>query len=1011
MISFSVPPELLEGDCINIDIPDSYNSIFDVGKTKITKKLSNTEFVFADIKPEGSSASIGPIKLIQVEAGELLETDVNEQVLTTVDQSGTNPAVVKKLTRCPEDCLSNAVRLPKGITKITSKFLDPDTGKERPRIVYTKLYRKLQLDSDITAETGTILVTPLETFTVDSKEDFQILIPAVRGRSSIYLKDPNELLKYPWIEVRNFDHKPSLSFSWEETPIHVQSSFIEYYKHEYKKQVNQNLTTVNLVFDKRSDTEAAEILQFLEAHLGCQKFRFQMPRPYLKDDDYTTTQTRPYQSTFFCPSWSHDVIYKNNHTITATFIESVSSPEEDLRSVFGIGRKEKKPCVGGEIYDPITTHDLCTYSSVLEVALGSGFQVVDGKKTMSARSKSVDLIFIVDASGSMTMQSFNVGGRGYQKYGAALDVVLKMITVIEDYIMPGTQSYNGNFEAPGLEFGGDPSGDASLPPWPISLVKPDGSRKSLANFSSLIAELYNAEEGAEGNSSENGLSPLYNKLKSNGYNLDNLDRFKIKIDQKRVNIGLIIMGNPGWGRPGSRTAVDVSDYSDSFDKLQAYKKIKNYQRYASFGENYPQAISMALAQLYNSPRAQHVTDRIIINLSDAQASNDGQFTGSRSFHGDFYNPPSLAMCGALRRNGELAKRRPTNKVLASYGYKSFSPITYMEGYKKIDKGEGKSALINPDYTVKGKSNPKWYEEKLPTVYIAATVGVPGRISRFAKNYVYDYDGPAPYTTPPTKKPQFYFPITDGGINSKELERLIDLIKVVEMLTTDSGYQNIFSITVHNCGPHDVTLLNTLVNVKSQPSPMEWTTEILKAGIPKGGNASQLQFTQPGEGVSSIKGGYGGQYYNDQKNQDLFGDSDEPSNILWESFNTKYEVYRAGELATIGGGWENNSSSTQGVRNVGVAFKGMPVRVFKADSGLEIIDYNIGNAVIQNEYKGDYSHLPKLKPGEDIDLFFGVRTKNLSDFGEGIQLVINSDDGTSKKMDCYGNINFDLTIKI
>ena len=69
------------------------------------------------------------------------------------------------------------------------------------------------------------------------------------------------------------------------------------------------------------------------------------------------------------------------------------------------------------------------------------------------------------------------------------------------------------------------------------------------------------------------------------------------------------------------------------------------------------------------------------------------------------------------------------------------------------------------------------------------------VSSLAKNYVYDYDGPSPYTAPPTKVPQFYFPITDGGVQSKELERLMSLIKTVEILTSDSGYNNLFSLTL------------------------------------------------------------------------------------------------------------------------------------------------------------------------------------------------------------------------
>ena len=99
--------------------------------------------------------------------------------------------------------------------------------------------------------------------------------------------------------------------------------------------------------------------------------------------------------------------------------------------------------------------------------------------------------------------------------------------------------------------------------------------------------------------------------------------------------------------------------------------------------------------------------------------------------------------------------------------------------------------------------------------------------------------------------------------------------------------------------------------------------------------------------------------------------------------------------------------TRGVLNTGVAFKGMPVRVFRAESGLEIVDYNIGNVNQSNNFKGDYSHLPKLKPNESLDLFFGLRVGRLSDVSEEVQFVVHTDDGTFNKTDCYGNINFNI----
>ena len=934
------------------------------------------------VDPEGGDTPVEPpLPTPSLEAVSILAvTDPNPTIPKTFK--------IEKLDRCPSDCLSSKPLLPDQVSTIVADPVDPTTGERKGSQLYLKNYRKIQIDSDITGETGTVTFTALEDFTLE-KGFTQVLIPTVQGESSIYLKDANQFTKYPWLKIRNLDHKPSIAFSLAQSPSHIQSNFVEYYNHSFKKGINQNLSTFNVVFDKRTDKEAAQILQFLEAHLGCKKFRFQMPRPYIKDDSYLTTQSRPYMSTFYCPSWGHDVVYKNNHTITATFIESATSKEEDLRSVFGIGgREEEKPCVGAEIYDPITNHDLCTFSSALEMAPGKGMDLVDGKPSIVPKAKAVDLVFIVDGSGSMTTRYLSAGGTRISKFAASLDMVLKMLVAYDSYIMPGTQAYGGvdagGFNAPPIEMG-EINGDASIPPWPAR----GDLGAAIQNLESLIQTLYNPLDPS---------TPMRSLLETNDYNVENLERFRIKIDQKRVNISLVLMGSPGY-----HSVIDLSTYPTAFDKLQAFKSVKAAMGWRSFGENYPQAISIALAQLYNSPRAQQVTDRLIIMLSDGVTTNDGSENGSVA---NSYNPAALKMCAALRKDGELAKRRPKDSVLKQYGYGSYNPFAFMQDYSREERADGVSALINPD---KGSENPAWYEESLPTVFMFASVGVRGAISRYAKNYAYDYDGAAPYLAAPTKPLQFYFPITDGGVSSEELTRMIDLIKVVEILTTDSGYQNVLSFTVHNCGPHDVTLVNSLINVKSQTTPLKWTTEILKGGIPKGGNASELEFSQSTEGLGNIKLGYGGQYYGDTKNQNLFSAADTASNILWESFNTKYEVYRAGVATTINGGWAANSSVTQGVKNLGVAFKGMPIRVFKCDSGLEITDYNIGNANLSNNYKGDYSHLPVLKPGEQLDLFFGIKANSLHNFGDEVQIVINSDDGTRKKMDCFGNIEFTVTM--
>ena len=1027
IITFTDDIDIEEEDCVYITIADPKNSIFNVGKTKIKKKISKNQYAFWPILEEGDESDVANLRAtssagentsvqwfdevgeseLEPRQEELLTTDLADQLWRPTDVDRITPRnelfesedgaqyfeetteefitirgedfiiggniMMKKMQVCPEDCMFSKVLLPEHVSNIPSEVIDPATGVARKRQVYLKNYRRMQIDSDIDAESLYVIFTPLENFTLEAKDDFWLLVSAVQGRSSIYLKDPNEIPKYPWLEVRNFDHKPSLAFSLEQTPDNIQSNFVKYYNKKFKRGINGNLSTFNLTFEQRSDEEASEILQFLESHLGYKKFRFQMPRPYLKDGSYITSPSRPYISSFYCPSWGHDIIYKNNHTISATFIESTTSIEEDLRNVFGIGRDEDKPCYGAEIYDPITTHELCTFSSQLMAAKGAGFDLNQDSKT--AKSKAVDLVFIVDTTGSMTFASMETNGVTKTKYQVAIDIVLKMITAHDSYVMPGTESYN-EFDAPPLSFGSR-SGDDTAPPWPADNQVLD----------SLISKLYDP------------LKELQEELENNDYNLENLDRFKIKIDQKRVNLGFILMAD-------SRQVIqDVSDYPNSFDKVQSYKSVNIKNPNSQLMEDSPRAVSQALAQFYNSPRAEHVTDRIIIMLSDGIFTTP-DVTGLSPPYNQVYSQYTLDMCAQLRKGGDLAVRRPSDETLKKYGYQSQNPYAKMEQYKFKERDGGKSAYNNPDL---GKDNPAWYEEEMPTVFMFARVGFPAYLAVRAPNYVYDYDKPAPYLEPPGKTPQFFFPITQDGDPNGEVTRMMDLIKVVEMLTNDNGYQNVLSIVLYNCGPHDVKLKNTLINIEGQNTALKYTTEILKEGIPKGGNVRDLTFTQPDQGLGSIVKGYGGQYFGDLDNQDLFSDDPKASNILWTSFNTQYEVSRQGVIEDINGGWAANSNLTNGVKNTGVAFKGMPIRVFKADSGLQITDYNIGNVTPSNGYRGDYSHLPAIKPGEKLDLFFGVKTNKLSDFSEKVQLFINSDDETMKEMDCYANYNFEIII--
>ena len=587
------------GDCIYIEIPEEENSIFSVGLTKIVHKIDDRNYIFGPILESGS--------------------DVSPQTVN-----------IKHLERCPEDCLTSKVLFPPGLEVIPPEIIDPVTGEPKKRVVMLKNYRKIQIDSELTKDSKDIIVTPLSDFTLNAEDDFYILIPAVRGRHSIYLENPDRITKFPWLEVRSFEQKPSLSFELSNSPDKVQSDFVKYYNKKYKKQINQNLSKFTVVFDQRDDEEALEILQFLETHLGYKKFRFSMPRPYLTDESHETTLSKPRMSIFFCPSWDHEVVYKNNHKITATFIESATSKEEDLFSVFGIGQNESRPCYSAYLEDPITPHQLCTFSSVLQAATCGGFSRLQGGDAgIELKRKAVDIIFIVDTTGSMTGLTLSgsgpSGGFEYQKFRAAIDTISKMIVAHDDYVMPGTLDYGGQLNTPAINFV-NISGDDNLPPWAV-----DENQNSLIDVE---------------------VEDINKDLKSKGFNVDNFERFKIKIDKQRVNIGLVLFE--------AGTQLDVSTGKESFDKQYIHDKLSpnrlpGYYRRTE-GEYYTKAIAKALAQMYNSPRAEYVTDRIIITLSDgmifpARVSNDS--AGSAP---GLYSPTALEICQELRYDRLLAKR-------------------------------------------------------------------------------------------------------------------------------------------------------------------------------------------------------------------------------------------------------------------------------------------------------------------------------------------------------------------
>lgn len=612
------------------------------------------------------------------------------------------------------------------------------------------------------------------------------------------------------------------------------------------------------------------------------------------------------------------------------------------------------------------------------------------------RDHQIDLVFLIDASSSMNDRvkvRTETGIRMFKKIDIINDVLKKIVTLHDCNVMPGTE----DFGFPSVK---NPEIDHvnKVPPW--------GTHANGDSFDQQELESM----------------PI-------GY----LRRFSIKIENQKLNIGIVKVSSSD----DAEVVSSLINYPDNFNRHHLYEKIKNGVG-TSGGKDYLKSTQLALYDMFFGPRAKQVLKRFLFYIGDAYGPKD-----------------AIDLCNKLRPGGVLSSRRPLDVDMM--GANLFGEDL---SKKPVRYGGGQVS--------------SWYGQPCPTTVLFAAVGSQSRgTSRKAKEYAFDY-------VQRPMNPIGYLNISDGS-SSEQMSRMLGIVNVVERLSYDNGFENVFSITLHNCGPHEVTLLNTVVNFEKDNDETEeedrtipyvgatkYTTEFLKSGIPKNNNLFKIETLSPGENGSfgrvalgeesgssmlmdrdpvqdigwaveatseddpddiiggrnnAFKPGLGGQFFGDPENGDLFEDINSNYNIIWQSFNSKYEIYQRGKVRNIDGGWASHWRESRGVKNDGVAFKGMPIRVFKSEStGFEIIDYNIGNATKENGYMGDYSHLPTLERGGEIDLFFGVRVGETMDASiaeldsydsmiERVQLFFNSEDKTLNKAACFANVDFNLICPI
>jgi phage-related protein len=921
------PQNLKAGDWIYLSSNLMTESIFSVGITKIRKVISSTEFVTDGVRYEGFEG-----------------LDFSDIIVENNGYKGELPDVTyTRLERHPDDCLSSKISFPQGKNVLSSMVRNKTTGEISKRKIISRDYRIFYLERDVHAGDTSIYLSSENEYSVVGPIGFDILVPMVRGKSSMYIDDPDSVLEYPWNKLRNFDYMPTMAFTISNTPDHIQTEFTKYYNKKYKKSINSNLAQINVTFEQRSDEEARAILLFLESHLGYKKFSLDLPRPYLGGSDNNIPEEIVGSHIFYCPSWSHEIVYKNNHKITATFFESKTG--QAYENTFNDDCK-----VGGTITDIVTKHNICTYSSSASAYGQSGLKVdydIAGnpKYIFEPKGKEVDIVFVIDGGPSLSGEKLFVGNRGYSKYELFIDSIIKMVVGYDGNKYPGTYPLSGA-ERQSISINPNQSGSQSEPPW-YAYENRNRYEEPIDQIRSWIYGNADRSDGVYEYDISLGKILNIDLTNTSGYDLSQFKRFNIEIEERRVNLGISIVGNIVMSEyPMDRLEIpndydsvdylhkrilDLPDFPRSFDKIEIWRALTKHIRDVTsngynnaLGRNHAYALQDAMAQLYNSPRANIVDERYIIYISD--------------FFFDRIDKSIIQdITRDIKTGGPLAKRRPRDIVLKDYEIdKSMQRYAYSKSWRS--EGEAVySNLINPDFSKGGtyssvnyinylrrvyleedvnrtdvealrmaqdeynaiaeedKVNPDWYDKDIKTTFIPVAAGVSGEVDVDFNTYAADYD-----SSKENNNLQYIYTTNTDGDPREEAFRIFNLNDVVKNIAKDSGAQNLFSITVSNCGPHPIKLKNTIISFESESGQAKWTRDIIESGIVRDNDTDNIQHIPAVNNKLNPLIGTGGQYYNDDQNERIL--DKKKSNVIWHNFNTRYEVYRKGEIHEVDGGW-------------------------------------------------------------------------------------------------------------
>lgn len=494
-----------------------------------------------------------------------------------------------------------------------------------------------------------------------------------------------------------------------------------------------------------------------------------------------------------------------------------------------------------------------------------------------------------------------------------------------------------------------------------------------------------------------------------------MDRFAIKIDEKRVNLGIVYFDGPP--APEAYTLVSLDSSTTEGIKPNSYDKNKLMSVLnmgASGGTSYVYPMRKVTDSFHGSDRNFYLDNRILIFISDGYPKHDEPG----------YAPGALGvdegsrMAEALRGGGELGQRLRSSSR-AAYVEKVNNWIAAEKAAGKTD-GEAIAAVYARGYDASFTDiaqTPTWVEEAQPTTTFA--VGIQ-------------------QSTDPLVKMGSEIGGRRLFFDASQTGELIKLVNIIINMTEDSGSQNYFSITVSNCGPKAIKIKNTHIRFQSDEDAPLWTVKRtsgvhVQTSPPEGSleRARNVLLEDTGASIANPEENTGGQYIGDPT-APYTPDPDQLINWKWKNGNVvapngdilqlwrdciRYDVDNpSGGTAKVDPNIAANWNNNEGTDNIGVFSKDKFVRAFfpygdsMNEPTLEIQDLNIGNVHSSNPW-GDYNHLPELQPGESLDLFFVAISNRLYGNLEQIQFLFDTEEVGGSKMKCYANVDFNLWTQI